>query len=229
MVFNGKCKALTFSFDDGVEDDIRLIKIMNKYGLKGTFNLNSGKLCKADAWFYDNRKTVRKINYFNDKDIYNGHEVACHGHTHADMTQHSGVTLDNEIRLDKYILEYLFDRKIRGMAYAFGTYNDAVINALKENNIEYCRTVENTNEFSLPENPLVWKPTCHFRSKNVMDLAEKFVYDKSGETKLFYIWGHSYELVTEEDWQIFEELCKYLSGRDDVCYCTNIEILDCIK
>ena len=42
-VFNGKYKALTFSFDDGNFDDIRLIKIMNKYGLKGTFNLNSGK------------------------------------------------------------------------------------------------------------------------------------------------------------------------------------------
>ena len=42
-VFNGKYKALTFSFDDGNFDDICLIKIMNKYGLKGTFNINSGK------------------------------------------------------------------------------------------------------------------------------------------------------------------------------------------
>ena len=42
-VFNGKYKALTFSFDDGNFDDIRLIKIMNKYGIKGTFNINSGK------------------------------------------------------------------------------------------------------------------------------------------------------------------------------------------
>ena len=37
----GKLKALTFSYDDGVEQDVRLIEIFKKYGLRGTFNLNS--------------------------------------------------------------------------------------------------------------------------------------------------------------------------------------------
>ena len=37
-MWNGKKKAVTFSFDDGVTQDIRLIEIFNKYGLKGTFN-----------------------------------------------------------------------------------------------------------------------------------------------------------------------------------------------
>ena len=40
-MWNGKKKAITFSFDDGVWQDRRLIEIFNKYGLKGTFNLNS--------------------------------------------------------------------------------------------------------------------------------------------------------------------------------------------
>ena len=38
----GKKKALTLSYDDGVEQDVKLIEIMRKNGLKGTFNLNSG-------------------------------------------------------------------------------------------------------------------------------------------------------------------------------------------
>ena len=38
----GKRKALTLSYDDGVEQDIRLIEIIKQQGLKGTFNLNSG-------------------------------------------------------------------------------------------------------------------------------------------------------------------------------------------
>ena len=38
----GRCKALTLSYDDGVQTDVRLIEIMKKNGLKGTFNLNSG-------------------------------------------------------------------------------------------------------------------------------------------------------------------------------------------
>mgnify|MGYP000794294821 CR=1 FL=1 len=42
----GKKKALTLSYDDGVEQDIRLIDIMKANGLKGTFNLNSGLYAK---------------------------------------------------------------------------------------------------------------------------------------------------------------------------------------
>lgn len=46
-------ELLTFSFDDGNEDDVRLVRIMNSYGLKGTFNLNSGSLTKTVNWKYD--------------------------------------------------------------------------------------------------------------------------------------------------------------------------------
>ena len=37
----GKTKALTLSYDDGCKQDIRFSKIVTKYGLKCTFNLNS--------------------------------------------------------------------------------------------------------------------------------------------------------------------------------------------
>ena len=39
VMFNGKNKAITFSYDDGVMQDIRLIEIFNKYNLKATFNI----------------------------------------------------------------------------------------------------------------------------------------------------------------------------------------------
>ena len=39
----GKPKCITLSYDDGVEQDIRLIALMEQYGFKGTFNLNYGK------------------------------------------------------------------------------------------------------------------------------------------------------------------------------------------
>ena len=38
----GKHKVLTLSYDDGKVQDRRLVKIFNKYGIKATFNLNSG-------------------------------------------------------------------------------------------------------------------------------------------------------------------------------------------
>ena len=51
-MFNGKNKALTFSYDDGVYQDARLAEIFNRYGLKCTFNLNSALFDPANNWTY---------------------------------------------------------------------------------------------------------------------------------------------------------------------------------
>ena len=45
-------KALTLSYDDGSIYDRKLIEIMNKYGLKGTFNLNSGFFPEKETGFH---------------------------------------------------------------------------------------------------------------------------------------------------------------------------------
>ena len=50
---NNKKKAITFSFDDGVEQDVRTIEILDKYGLKGTFNLNSGRIDQTHRTVYN--------------------------------------------------------------------------------------------------------------------------------------------------------------------------------
>ena len=46
----GKTRALTFSYDDGVSQDMRLVTLFNLYGLKGTFNLNSGIQSRENTW-----------------------------------------------------------------------------------------------------------------------------------------------------------------------------------
>ena len=46
---DGKAKALTLSYDDGVEQDEHLLEIVLKHGLKGTFNINSGCFPEADV------------------------------------------------------------------------------------------------------------------------------------------------------------------------------------
>ncbi len=225
-LFNGKFKkAVTFSFDDGNIDDIRLIEILNKYGLKGTFNLNSGCLSGTSGFRYNDIKDVRHINYFDCPNLYEGHEIACHGYTHPHLDKLETDTAYNEIMLDKKILEYLYNRKVSGMAYPYGTYSKNLYKILKDCGIKYCRTAESSFSFSLPENPLEWHTTCHFRYSGILDLAHKFLDNNTTEAMLFSIWGHSYELVTEEDWQEFENFCILVSGKDDIFYCTNSEAL----
>ena len=43
-------KAVTFSYDDGVVPDLKLLEIFNKYGIKCVFNLNYGLGLKNGSW-----------------------------------------------------------------------------------------------------------------------------------------------------------------------------------
>ena len=65
--YGGKHHALTMSYDDGMIFDRKLVDIFNKYGIKGTFHLNSGNFGKEG---YISKEEV--------KILYRGHEVACH-------------------------------------------------------------------------------------------------------------------------------------------------------
>ena len=41
-----------------------------------------------------------------------------------------------------------------------------------------------------------------------------------------YVWGHSYEFDNNDNWEVIEEFCKFMGGREDIWYATNIEIID---
>ena len=73
-MFQGKNKAITFSYDDGAVQDIRLIELLNRYGLKATFNLNSGLL-----------GGYNRVPQQDVAALYAGHEIAAHTLTHPDL------------------------------------------------------------------------------------------------------------------------------------------------
>lgn len=219
-------KALTFSFDDGITDDIRLIGILNKYGLKGTFNLNSGLLSDINVWYKSETKDVHHINITEHMHLYDGHEVASHTVTHGLLIDLPYETIYNEYYLDKLYLEALFGYKIKGVAFPYAVFDENTIKVLRDLGIVYARPCIDTYDFSVPTELPVIHSTCHFKHDRVSELADKFLSDDSDEDKLFYIWGHSYELMTEAEWINFEKLCSKLSGQKDVYYCTNIQAIE---
>jgi hypothetical protein len=62
--------------------------------------------------------------------------------------------------------------------------------------------------------------------QQLLDKADDFLSSETEDIKLFYIWGHSYELDIDNSWDYFEEVCKKLSGKNDVLYCTNKQAFD---
>lgn len=224
-MWNGKAKAVTFSYDDGVTADRRLVKIFNKYGVKATFNLNSGVFQRRD----DSGELINwgKICESEVLPLYAGHEVAAHTVTHPSLAM---LLTDDEIiaqaERDRVKLSQLCGYEVVGMAYPNGSYDERVMRLLEDNtNIKYSRTVKSTLNFELPKNYYSLHPTCHHKDQRLFELAEEFLAYNGKEPKLFYVWGHSYEFDNDNNWEIIEEFCAKISGRDDVFYGTNAEVL----
>lgn len=224
---DGKSKALTFSYDDGVVQDKRLVRIFDEYSLKGTFNLNSKMIKERDS-YERNGIVIRRLSEDEVQKSYTKHEIATHSYSHPFLTKLHDKNIADEIRLDKLGLETLTDNIIRGHAYPFGAYDDRVIKILAENFIDYARTTVSTNSFNLPTDFMKWHPTCHHNSHDLFDICDKFL-SINQDGALFYIWGHSYEFDLDDNWDIIEKLCKKLSSDDDIWYAVNIEIYDYIK
>lgn len=215
----GKAKALTMSYDDGKIQDERLIEIFNQYGIRGTFNLNYGMIGKEP------RLSGEKV-----RELYKGHEVATHTMTHPTIARCPLTKAAEEILEDRKGLEKLTGQIIRGHAYPNGSYSEEIKRLFRQLGIAYGRVVEASNNFELPTDPMEWHPTCHHNDPKLMEKAETFAgFRKKQYLKLMYVWGHSYEFDNNDNWNVIEEFCRYMGGREDIWYATNIEIIDYLE
>ncbi len=219
-------KALTFSYDDGIEQDRKLVEIFNKYGMKATFNLNTG-IQTPESNFEIEGVYINRMKQEGLEELYKGHEIATHGLTHAAPTGMTKEQLDEEFLTDMSNIERIYGTYPVGMAYAYGCVDDEVVKYLKSIGIKYGRTVEASHSFEIPKEPLKLKATCHHDDDMLFELAEKFLKaePKENEQMLFYVWGHSYEFDVNNNWDRMEEFCKMMSGKADIFYGTNRECL----
>lgn len=228
-MFQDKKKFLTFSYDDGVTQDKRLVKIFNKYGLKATFNINSellgtpGYLRRENMWISHN-----KIEPGEVADLYKNHEVAVHTLTHPKLPDLNDEEVVRQIEEDRKRLEALTRKTVVGMAYPGGgiNYDERVVNLLRNHTkVQYARTTKSSYSFKLQNDLLQYNPTVyHLEFDKMVELGEKFIELHTDIPQIYYIWGHSYEFDYYDSWAEFEKFCKMMSGHDDIFYGTNREI-----
>ncbi len=234
MLFpGGKLKTLIISMDDGRNTDRRLVELLNKYGIKGTFHLNSGKLGTKD---YLKKEEI--------KSLYKNHEVSVHSANHPNLTKLSVKEIRDEILLDRQELERLTGKIVNGMAYPFGNYNDTVVAVAKECGITYARTVEDSYHFLMPNNFLIWSPTIHQFGKayfipndtanNQKELALFYTtinqFLAADTLALLDVWGHSWENDGEGNrWLEMEKFCKLVAHNPFIFYSTQIDLVNYIN
>lgn len=211
----GRHKALTFSYDDGREEDRRLVGLFNRHGLRGTFNLNSGIL-----------NDPQRIPMKEYAALYAGHEIACHTSRHPTISRCPMEQVARQILEDRMALEEITGAPVRGLAYPNGSYSRKIMELLPMLGIRYARVVPTTGNFELPENWFAWAGTCH-HNQDLLKKGEDFLArHKTQYLNLMYVWGHSYEFTTHNNWQVMEEFCDMVAGHDEIWYATNIEIVD---
>ncbi len=220
----GLLHALTLSYDDGVEQDIRLMQILDQAGIRATFNLNSG-LFSPEGTIFPAGQIHRRLTEKQAVSLYgpSQHEVAVHGLSHLSWPSLPDVRKTHDIFQDRLRLETLFHRLILGAAYPYGAYDDASVEALRMSSIAYCRTVESSHHFQIPTDWLRLKPTCHHDDPMLPDLCERFLHE-ARHPSVFYLWGHAYEFEEHDNWQVIENFAQKMGKRDDIWYCTNIQL-----
>lgn len=228
---NHRQKAITFSYDDGVTQDIRLIELLNKYGLKCTFNLNSELLGQSGILPREGQRISHyKLHPEDVKSVYDGHEVAVHTLTHPDLTQSTDAEIIRQVEQDRLNLSELVGYEVVGMAYPGGGINndERTARIIKENTgVKYCRTITCSGGFAPQAQLYRFQPTAfHLDFDLLMELGQKFLAMDAKTPQIFYIWGHAYEMDYHPDyWIRLEEFFKLISNRSDIFYGTNKEVL----
>lgn len=135
-----------------------------------------------------------------------------------------------QVEADRMNFSELCGYEVIGMAYPCGgvNYNAYASDIIRKyTGIKYARTIVSNRNFSVQDNLYELKPTVyhHEEFEEMIRLGKQFLDLNTEKPKIFYIWGHSYEFDIHDSWKIFEAFLEIMSGRDDICYCTNKEIL----
>ncbi len=244
-----KKTIITTSWDDGNKLDLKVLDLLDKYGLRGTFYIPKSHQSKT--------LSDPEINV-----VCRRQEVGAHTLNHVNLSAVDLTTAREEIRGSKDYLEDLTGKDIEMFCYPFGHFNNEVRQEVKAAGFLGART---TKEFDIryPDDFFSFNTSLHiypfpFRKRDeshyhlskflFQPLQKKYsgiralglplrswlswdnlsrsVFDHALEINgLYHIWGHSWEIERYGLWDKLESHFKYISRRDDCLYLTNGEAL----
>lgn len=189
-------------WDDGVEDDIRLCEILRAAGARATFNLNPGLHgpSRGHPWRHKDIKDVRRLSRSELVDVYQNFTIANHTRTHPWARRIPLKHWRHEVVDARKELQDIFGQPISGFVYPFGDYDDATVGVVREAGHIYARICTNATPCLPVQDPVKFASDCHHA---VPDFWERYERAKNLGAPAFYFWGHSYEFVTEDDWQAY--------------------------
>lgn len=220
----GRPKAFSISYDDGVLQDIRFVSLLNRYGLKGTFNLNSGLMRSQFTWTHETGLQITRLSESVARELYAGHEVASHTLTHPYMDSLSRGDILFQLSTDRMNLENLSHREIFGFAMPFLYYSDEIASCVRQSGFAYARISEVTNDYSVPSDPYYWRGSKFHWDDDLESFIDGFL-ETEQELALCQLVGHSYDLDVLNLWERMESILARLAASPDIVSMTNLELV----
>ena len=201
-------KYFLLSFDDGTVYDRRFVELLNRYHIKGTFNLNSG--LEGFVWYYEDRFPVQRQILSEVGELYRGHEIASHSLHHHWLNSLTPPQISREIGEDCATLKRIFQLKEIGFGVPFTACGEREIRVIRKY-VRYIRLSEYAENFDLPRDPYHIPIHALYNDADIREKLTRFAQSDLEEA-LFVMAGHSYELEVLNHWDYMEELLQFLSG-----------------
>ena len=203
-------KYFIFAIDDGTIYDKKVIDIFNKYNIRATFNLNSGL---QDFVWYKDDKPVERLKLYENRHIYDNHEVASHSLTHPWLTSLSDEDVYREVKEDVDNIERIFARKVTTFSFPFDYFDERTINIVKSVGITHIILPEIDDSFKLPSDLFHIKVTS-WNIDEALEKADRFIKDK--DAQLFVYLSHSYDYEFSNAYDKLERLCQKVSSDKNI-------------
>lgn len=220
----GKTKAFNVTYDDGVEQDIRFVELLNKFGLKGTFNLNSQLMEEEFAWRHESGLLVKRLSFQRANGLYEGHEIASHTLTHPYLHDKGGAEIRYQLAEDKRRLEVWSGREVAGFAVPFDYYDDHIAACVQECGFAYGRISEESYSYNPWQSPYYWKAGIFHLSPSLDAYIGGFLKTRQ-ELAVCQIVGHTYDLDVANLWDKMEDYFRQIAQENDVLPMTHIDLV----
>ena len=221
----GAICAVTTSWDDNDQTNLRIDELLRSMNLKGTFFIDPGK----QNGLSDNQ--LRKLVEQN--------EIGSHTWSHRNLKRCTVGEIVEELTRSKSYLEQVTKREVVGLAYPWGEYTRQCANIAKEIGYMFARTVGEGQINFPPSNPFAWGVSIHamnkprllsrratlyirYLSNNWVQVARKLFFQASKRGAVWHLFGHAWEVFEHQG--LLEDLltiCKFVSNRKNVWYATN--------
>lgn len=227
--------TVTTSWDDGHVLDKKLAALLKKYNLAGTFYIapENHEIVKNDRL---SKKEVAALA--------KNFEIGAHTMMHPRLPQVDLETARYEITTSKTTLEAWTGQTIVSFCYPGGAYTPAHLQIVEDAGFSLGRTVQRFRT-KIKGNPYELPTTIHayrhwsdalpiIREGGMSNFLNYYLnwdelaialFDKTLATGgVFHLWGHSWEIEKNGDWERLERVFKYISNRPEVRYLPNGEL-----